>query len=166
LGYYLEPCRGRSNMSSAGASIVFLKVLILVSTLTGPFVVACAADMPKPVFVKGTCLDPISSGVLSSLDETIRNSQKYRRAHNLGDGDQMGVVLTINVTCTERKNVAAIATVFGAAKCFSATNCHVAIDGSSLRSDLCDSSTAAACVRALYNAFDDYMSNLIEPPLK
>jgi hypothetical protein len=153
-------------MSAAGTSRIFLKVLILVSNLTLAFVVARAADVQKPVFVKGTCLDPISSGVLTSLKDEIRKSQKYRWAQNLGDGDQMGVVFTINMSCTESKNVAAIATVFGAAKCLSATNCHHAIDGSSTRADLCDANTAAECGQALFKAFDDYITNPIKPQLK
>jgi hypothetical protein len=68
--------------------------------------------------------------------------------------------------CTERTNIAAVATVFGAAKCFSVKNCHLTIDGSSLRSDLCDSSASAECGRVLFKAFDDYTSNPVSPPLK
>jgi|SRR5665811_184671 len=146
-------------------SRLFFGQLVLVSLALAPLV-GQAADAPKPVFVVGSCLDKISSDVLSSLKEGIRNSQKYRLAHNLGDGDQMGLVLTINVSCTERKNVAAIATVLGAAKCFSATNCHHAIDGSSVRADLCDANTAAECGQAIFKAFDDYRSSPIKPPLK
>jgi hypothetical protein len=124
-----------------------------------------AADSSKSVFVKAGCLDSISSDVLSSLKEEIRNSQNYRLAHNLGDGDQRGVVFTINLSCTERENVAAIATVFGAAKCFSSTNCHHAIDGSSIRADLCHANAAAECGKALFKAFDDYINNPIKPQL-
>jgi hypothetical protein len=153
-------------MSAVGTPRVVIKVLILASTLTFAFVVAYAADMQKPVFVKGTCLDPISSGVLTSLKDEIRKSQKYRWAQNQGDGDQMGVVLTINMNCTERRNVAAIATVFGAAKCFSDRNCHHAIDASSIRSDLCDANAASDCGQALFKAFDDYIRNPIRAPLK
>lgn len=76
----------------------------------------------------------------------------------------MGVVLTINVSCTERKNTAAITTVLGADKCFNAMNCHHAIDGSSIRADLCDANTATECGQAIFKAFDDYRSNPIKPP--
>jgi len=147
-------------------SAFLIRSLVLVSMLALAPLVGHAADSPKSVFVVGSCLDKIPSDVLSSLQEQIRDSQKYRLAHNLGDGDQMGLVLTINVSCTERKNVAAIATVLGAAKCFSATNCHVAIDGSSVRADLCDTSTAAECGKAIFKWFDDYRSSPIKPALK
>ena len=148
------------------SSRFFFRSLVLVSLLTVASLIGHAADTPKPVFVKASCLDKISSDVLSSLEEAIRNSQKYRLAHNLGDGDQTGVVLTINVSCTERKNVAAIATVFGAAKCFSSTNCHHTLDGSSIRADLCGADDAAACGQVLLKAFDNYVVNPIKPQLR
>lgn len=147
-------------------SRLFFTQVVLASLLTLAPLVGHAAETPKSVFVAGSCLDKISSDVLFSLQEQLRNSQKYRLAHNLGDGDQMGLVLTINVSCTERMNVAAIATVLGAAKCFSATDCHHAIDGSSIRADLCYANTAAACGQAIFKAFDDYRSNPIKSPLK
>jgi hypothetical protein len=140
--------------------------LVLVSLLGLVSLMGHAADTPRSVFVKANCLEKISSDVLSSLEKEMRNSQRYRWARNLGDGDQMGVVFTINISCTEHKNVAAIATVFGAAKCFSATNCHHAVDGSSIRADSCDATTAAECGEALFKAFDDYMNNPIRSPLK
>src|ERR1700721_2886300 len=150
---------------SLRTSSFLLRPLVLISLLTLGPLVGHAAEPPKSVFVVGSCLDEISSNVLSTLQEQIRNSQKYRWAHNLGDGDQTAVVLTINVSCIERKNVAAIATVFGAAKCFSPTNCHHAIDGSSVRSDLCDANAAVECGRALFKAFDNYVINPIKSKL-
>src|SRR5437879_5324590 len=150
---------------SSRLSSLFCRSLVLVSLLTLVSLVGHAADTPKSVFVRASCLERISSDVLSFLEEGIRNSQKYRLAHNLGDGDQTGVVLTINVSCAERKNFAAIATVFGAAKCFSATNCHHAIDGSSIRSNLCDPNAAAECGQAIFKAFDDYVINPIKSKL-
>ena len=95
-----------------------------------------------------------------------RQSQKYRLARNLADGDQMGVVLTINMNCTERTTIAAVASAYGLAKCFGEKNCHLSIDGNSVRSDLCDSNAAADCGRALFKAFDDYASTPIRLPLK
>ena len=140
--------------------------ILLCSLLISASLAAHASETPKSVFIVGSCLEKISSDVLSSLEEGIRSSQKYRLAHNLGDGDQMGVVWAINVSCTERKNVAAIATVFGAARCFTATNCHHAVDGSSVRAYVCDANDITECGRALFKAFDDYVSNPIRAPLK
>jgi hypothetical protein len=71
----------------------------------------------------------------------------------------MGVVLTITVSCTERTDVAAIATTYGKAKCFPGAYCHQAVDGSTLKSALCDSSAPAECGRALFKTFDDYVSS-------
>ena len=155
----------RMSNSSLRVSRLFFGHLVLVSLALAPLV-GQAADAPKSVYVVGSCLDKISSDVVSSLKEGIRTSQKYRLAHNLGDGDQMGLVLTINVSCTEGNDVAAIASVLGAAKCFGATNCHHAIDGSSIRADLCDANTATKCAQAIFKAFDDYRSNPLKPPLR
>lgn len=79
---------------------------------------------------------------------------------------RMDGVLTADMKCTERDDVAAVATAYGEAKCFSSKNCHLAVDGTSLRPDLCDSKAAAECGRALFKAFDDYVSNPLGPPLK
>ena len=125
-----------------------------------------AAEPLRPVFIKTNCEGKISSAVLSSLRGEFGSSQKYRLARTLTDDGQMDVVLTINMNCTERSSVLAVATAYGRAKCFGITNCHLSIDGSSLRSDLCDSKAAAECGRALFKSFDEYMSNPIEPPLK
>jgi len=154
------------NIPVSVVSRVFLKIFIVVSTLTSAVVVANAADVRKPVFAKGACLGKISSDMLSSLKKEIHNSQKYRLVRDLSDEGQMDVVLTIDINCAERNSVAAIATVFGRAKCFSLNNCHIAIDGSSIRSDLCDSNAVAECGQALFKALDDYVNNPIRPSLK
>jgi hypothetical protein len=138
--------------------------LILLFLLT--CVAAIAADIPEPVFVKTACDGKISSVVLSSLRNEISTSQKYRLAHNLTDGDRMGVVLTININCAERPTIAAVASAYGLAKCFGERNCHLSIDGASLRSDLCDSDSATECGRALFKAFDEYVTSPIKPPLR
>jgi hypothetical protein len=156
----------KTSMQAFVKLVLLTRQLILILLIPFTGVAAFAADTPKSVFVKESCLDTISSDVLSSLEKEIRKSQKYRWARNLGDGNQTGVVFTINVSCTQRKNVVAIATVFGAAKCFSATNCHHAVDGSTIRADSCDATTAADCGQALFKAFDDYMSSPIRSPLR
>jgi hypothetical protein len=138
--------------------LFFFSLLSLVST-------ACNAQSPSSVFVKTACDGKISSALLASLRDAISNSQKYRLMRTLADDGQMDIVLTINMHCTERNNSAAVATVFGKAKCLSTTNCHLAIDGSSLKSSLCDADVAAECGRTLFKLFDDYVSNPLKPPL-
>jgi len=143
-----------------------LMTLMLLAPLTSPSVSAAEGDL-RPVFIRATTCDgKISSAVLSGLREDIGRSQKYRLTRGLSDEGKMDVVLTINIDCAERDNIAAVATVYGQAKCFGAKNCHHTVDGSSIRSGLCDSNAAAECGRALFKAFDLYMTNPFGPPLK
>jgi hypothetical protein len=129
-------------------------VLILLFTLASQ--AANAAESPRPVFVHAVCDGKISSAVLSSFREDIRTSQKYRLVPTVDDNGSMDVVLTVYMHCTERNGAAAVATTYGKGKCVSATRCHGTVDGSSVRSALCDSNAAAECGRVLFNAFDDY----------
>ena len=138
-------------------------VLILLSI---PSLAVSAAESPRPVFIRAACDGKVSSIVLSSLREEIRTSREYELASTLDDNGRMDEVHTIYMSCTERKAVAAVATNYGLARCLSGTNCHSIVDGSSIRSDLCDASAAEECGRALFKAFDDYISNPNAPRLK
>lgn len=141
--------------------------VILISLFTLVSSVANAADSTRSVFIHAACDGKISSATLSSLIETIRTSQKYQLVRSLDEkAPSANVVLTLYMNCTERFDVAAIAFAFGQAKCFGSKNCHVAVDGSSIRSALCDFKVAPECGRALFMAFDDYMSNPPASPLK
>ncbi len=120
---------------------------------------ANAADAPTSVFVHAACDGKISDEVLSSLREGIRTSRKYQLASKLDDGGHMGIVLTIYMSCTERNDVAAVATSYGFAKCYGEKNCHLSIDGRSIKSTLCDAKTATECGRGLFKAFDDYLNS-------
>jgi hypothetical protein len=140
--------------------------LILISLLAIVSLEANAAERPRSVFIHATCDGKISSVVLSSLRQVIGTSQKYQVLRTLDDVSRMNVVLTLYMNCTEHYDIAAIAFVYGQAKCLSSQNCHLAVDGTSVRSALCDSKAAAECGRALFKAFDDYMSNPSGPPLK
>ncbi len=142
-----------------------MSILMLAFVITAPSV-AIATDSGKAVFIKTTCNGEISSQLLSSLKSAIGASPKYRVVHTMDDDGRMDVVLTIIMKCSEHNSITGVASVFGQAKCFSRTDCHVVVDGSSLRSDLCDSNAAAACGRVLFKAFDDYMSNPLGPKLK
>jgi hypothetical protein len=143
--------------------LILFVALSLATLLSG---IAHAADDPTSIFIRASCVDNISSNVLSALKDEIRNSKKYRLVRDQSDEGRMDVVLTMNLGCTERKDVAAIATVFGRVKCFSSTNCHHAVDGSSTRADLCDANRATECGRALFKALDDYVSDPLKPQLK
>jgi hypothetical protein len=116
---------------------------------------AYAADK-EPVFVKATCEGTISSNILSSLKDAIRASDKYRLIASLDDNGRMDTVLAIQMSCNERENLTAVATVYGQAKCFGPAKCHAAFDVPSLRVEFCDS---LQCGRALFKAFEDYLNN-------
>jgi hypothetical protein len=131
--------------------------LILVLLFTLVPLAASAAESPRSVFIHAACDGKISSAVLSSLREGIRTSQKYQLVRTLDDEGRMDIVLTIYMNCAERSDVAAVAIGNGLAKCFGTTNCHLSVDGSSIRSALCDASAAVECGRALFKAFDEFM---------
>jgi hypothetical protein len=76
--------------------------------------------------------------VIASLKEEIGNAQKYHVVPNLSDEGRMGEVITIGMACSERTEVAAVATTYGKGKCFPGAYCHQAVDGSSLKVALCD----------------------------
>jgi hypothetical protein len=159
----LKVAKKQIDMRSSGLSGRFL-ILMFLFTLAS--LATNAADSPRPVFVKAVCFGGVSSSVLSSFREQIRASQRYRLVSGLDDNGLMGVVLTVDMKCTEHDDIAAVATAFGKARCFSKTNCHLTIDGASMRADLCDSKAPAECGRVLFKAFDDYISNPLAPPLK
>lgn len=125
-----------------------------------------AAESARAVSIHSSCSDKISSAVVSALNEEVQMSTKYRVVRSLSDDGKMDLVLTIQMNCAERGDVAAIATIYGQAKCFSTSNCHLATDGLSLRSDLCDSKAVVECGRELFKAFDTYVSNPLSPQLR
>jgi hypothetical protein len=132
-----------------------LRAILLLTVLS---VAANAANAPKPVFVHAQCGEQPASA-LSSLKDELRKSQKYQLIPTLDDYGRMDVVLTIEMTCKGRSDVTAIATAYGKGKCFSSSKCHGAFDSSSLRVDFCDlKDDPTACGRALYEAFDEYVS--------
>jgi hypothetical protein len=141
------------------------KLITLGLLLATDLGIGLAADSPKPVSVHAVCSDRTSSDVASTLREEIRTSSRYRLVRTLTDEGQMDLVLTIELRCTEHNLTAAIATAYGQAKCYSAKNCHLAIDGSSMHADLCEAATAAECGRAIFRAFDEYVNNPIRPTL-
>lgn len=121
-------------------------------------IAANAMENPKSVFVHAACDGKVSSNVVSSLKEGIRSSQKYQPVRTLEDGGPMGIVLTIYIDCAELNDVVAIATSYGLAKCYGEKNCHLSVDGHSIKSTLCASSAASECGRTLFKAFDEYMN--------
>jgi hypothetical protein len=132
----------------------FIAVFLLVLS-------AQAADIEsdsRPVFVKALCEGKLSSVVISAFKQEISLSHKYRLIPSMDDNGRMDVVVSIQMSCTEREKIAAIATVYGKAKCFGSSNCHGAFDVPSLRVDLCDFDAPVDCGRVLFEAFENYLS--------
>jgi hypothetical protein len=140
--------------------------LSLILTFTLASLTAHASESPKSVFVKAICNGKLSASVLSSFREGIRTSQKYQLIPALDDNGRMDVVAEVEMSCTERDKVVAIATAYALAKCVGPGNCHAVMDGSSLTVSLCDSDSVADCGRALFKVFDGYMSRPNTPQLK
>lgn len=141
-----------------------MKGLILGVLVTLAAMSASAADSPKSsVFVRSACDGKISTAVIASLKTEIEASPKYHTVPNLTDEGRMGEVLTIEVVCSERPDVVAIATAFGKGKCFPGAYCHGVVDGDSLKAALCDSGLSVECGRALFKTFEEYVSHMNSP---
>jgi hypothetical protein len=125
-----------------------------------------AQTSQKPLFVMAKCDGKLSSTVLSALKDAATASQKYYLISTLDDNGRLDMVQTIHLTCTENKDVTAIASQFGVAKCQTKTVCHSGIDGLSLNVALCNANLSVDCGRALFKAFDDYVNNPLATPPK
>jgi hypothetical protein len=132
---------------------VILTLLFTLAPLTA------VAENQKSVFIHAACDGKSSSAALASLRQVIRTSQKYQLVHTLDDDGRMGIVLSIYMSCAERNDVIAVATSYGLAKCYGEKNCHLSVDGHSIKSTLCDARSAAECGQMLFQSFDDYMKS-------
>ena len=135
-----------------------MKKLLLFAFVTAS-VAAYAADERQPVFIKARCEGLNSMVVLSWVTKSVTDSQKYRLVSSLDDGGNFGTVVhTIYMTCKENKDVTAIASNYGIAKCSSSKQCASVIDGESINVALCNVTLSPDCGRALFKAFDAYQS--------
>jgi len=144
-----------------------MRKLLVLLFVTGS-VAAYAGDERQPVFVKARCEGLTSTIVLGWLTKSVTDSQKYRLVSSLDDnGHFETTVHTIYMTCAENKDVTAVATSYGIARCHSSKQCGSVIDGDSINVALCSSANATPpdCGRALFKAFDTYMS-IPNRPLK
>jgi hypothetical protein len=139
---------------------------ILIATAVFASMFCQAQTSQKPLFVMAKCDGRLSSIVLSALKDAATVSQKYYLISTLDDNGRLDVVQTIHLTCTENKDVTAIATQFGIAKCQSRTVCHSVIDGLSLNVALCNANLSVDCGRAIFKAFDTYINRPNPAPLK
>jgi hypothetical protein len=120
----------------------------------------------KPLFIKAKCDGRLSSIIVPALKDAARASQKYELVDSLNDSGRLDTVQTIYLTCVENRDVTAIATQFGIAKCQGPTVCHSVIDGLSLNAALCPAGRSSDCGRALFKVFDAYINRPNPIPLK
>lgn len=133
--------------------------LVLMALFTLVPVVARAAESPQSVYIHADCDGKVSSAVVSSFTEAIRASQKYHQVPSLDDEGRRGIVMTIYMACAERNDVIGVASSYGWAKCYGDKECHLSLDGSSIRSVLCDAKAAAECGRTLFRVLEDFIKN-------
>jgi hypothetical protein len=125
---------------------------------TGIFAPAQTSGGPKPVFIHANC-DGKTAAVVGSLKDQIVASRKYVMTPTLDDNGKMDEVFEVYMRCAQRDDIVAVATSYGKGRCLSTNKCGSVVDGSSIRSALCDASAAADCGRTLFEAFDGYMSS-------
>jgi hypothetical protein len=142
-------------MNSRTGWLLLLISLVLV-------VPANSEGTPKSVFIHAACNGRMSAAVLSSLRDRISGTKEYLLVRTLNDEGRMGIVLTIYMSCAEHNDVVGIATSYGVAKCYGEKNCHLSVDGLSIKSTLCDLD-AGECGRMLFGAFDEYLKHT--PPV-
>jgi hypothetical protein len=118
-----------------------------------------------PAFVKAKCDGKLSSVLLSSFKDALTASKAYRLAATLHDDGPGGKVLFIQMSCVERNNTVAVASAYGIAKCVSANECHMALDGSSMTALLCDPNGETQCGAELFKELVFY-ANTAKPILK
>ncbi len=132
-------------------------VLMLLFTLVP--VAASAAESPQSVYIHADCDGKVPSAVVSSFTEAIHASQKYHQVPSLDDEGRRGIVMTIYLACAEHNDVIGVASSYGWAKCYSEKECHLSLDGGSIRSVLCDAKAASECGRTLFKVMEDFIKN-------
>jgi hypothetical protein len=134
-----------------------MKKIFLFAFVTAS-VAAYAGDERQPVFIKARCEGLHSMIVLSWITKSVTDSQKYRLVSSLDDSGNFGTVHTLYMSCTENKDVTAVASTYGIAKCNSSKQCASVIDGESINVALCNLNVSPDCGRQLFKAFDTYQS--------
>ena len=116
------------------------------------------AEEPKPVVVRADCDGKLTSMLLTSFKEAIGNSRKYEIVPDLTNNGKNGIVLVIQMTCGERNNAVAVASVYGLAKCYGPKNCHQSVSASTLNILMCDLNSEAQCGRELFKELESILS--------
>ena len=107
-----------------------------------------------PIFIKAKCDDKLSAALLSSFKDALTTSHRYRLTEGLNDEGKNDKVVFVQMACMERNNTGAVASAYGLAKCVGPTECHMALDGSSMNPMICDSSSESQCGTELFKTLD------------
>ncbi len=148
-----------------------MKRVILMLIVLAPLAAHAQDTKPQdskpviPTFVKARCDGKLSSTLLSSFKDALIASKAYRLASTLHDAGPSGKLLFIQMSCVERNNTVAVASAYGIAKCVSADECHMALDGSSMSALLCDPNGETQCGGELFKAMVLYATTA-KPILK
>jgi hypothetical protein len=112
-------------------------------------------DQVKPVFLITNCTLKSGSLILSAFKEALQSSKKYELVPDLSDKGKMDVVITVKMICVEDKGNAAVASVYGLAKCFGPKNCHVSVNDSTLNALLSEPAMETQSGINLFKGFDE-----------
>lgn len=126
--------------------------------------VAQTSTSPRLVFIHATCDGKEAGAVLGSLKERMAGSRKYAVIPRLDDDGRTDEVLEIYMHCSQRNDTVAIATSYGRGRCVAVNRCGSMIDGSSIKSTLCDGRATDECGKILFNSFDEYVTRPKESP--
>ena len=112
------------------------------------------AKRPRPVVLQAGCDGKLASVLLSSFKDAISTSQRFEVVPNLSDNGKMDSVIIIQMACGESHNTVSVGSVYGMARCFGPTNCHVSFDGHTLNVLMCDPNGEAICGKELFKQLE------------
>jgi len=145
-------------------TVIRIPRCILIATALFASMFCQAQTSQKPLFVMAQCDGKVSSLIVTALKNAA--SQKYHLISTVNDIGRRGLVQTIQLICGEHEDVAAIATLFGVAKCKSTKLCLAKSDDRSLNVALCDTNLFVVCGRAIFEKFDAYITHPDRTALK
>jgi len=70
----------------------------------------------------------------------------------------MDTVIDVRMVCVEHNGVVAVASVYGLAKCFGPSNCHVSVNGSTLNALLCEPGDETRSGLNLFKGLDEALA--------
>lgn len=155
--------RVAQKQSLSALSLLLKSKLHIVGAIFGLLMTAPSAPGQTPgaqkaVFIHGNCAGQAAATVLGSLKEQMTASGRYILIPRLDDSGNTDDVLEIYMDCTQRDDVVAVATSYGKGRCLTKNKCISMVDGSSIKSTLCDGRAGGECGKTLFASFEEYVS--------